>query len=88
MKIEVSLDDLFDEIEDRCGEDEEAEIQLLAEKVLKKRGVKPLEGGEHYTQAQRDLIYEEFIPNELFFRDIFELIYDNMKIGMENEVAK
>jgi len=73
----IFLQYLYD---DHCGN-----IQILAEKLLKKEGIK--EAGEYYSNEQVDEKLSEYLPeNRDLFTNIAYGLLENLENQMENDL--
>lgn len=78
MKIEINIDTIYDYLSD----EEQEKLNMLAEMVLKNRGV---EGNDvvGYTMRQRDELIKEVMPSNLEIKElvskiIYKLLINNL----------
>lgn len=91
--MEITINFEPEEFYNFFGEDQDAQLNLLAEQIMKTRGTYPSqdnEGDDKYpTQAQRDEIIDEFIPQPKdLLEEIAILLLEHTYRNMNNEVRK
>ena len=80
MDIELDADSFIGWLDS----DQEETLNILAEKILRKR--KEEKSEEFFSAKQWERIIGEFMPETLDMDELIEIIYKSTKGSMENEV--
>lgn len=80
MDIELDADSFIEWLDS----DQEETLNILAEKILRKRKEEKPE--EFFSAKQWERIIGEFMPETLDMDELIEIIYKSTKGSMENEI--
>jgi hypothetical protein len=84
FEVDISTTDF---VENHLLESQEICLNILAEEILKKRGVEPDEEGFYHGDEWIEVI-DEFMPDKVDMKPLINELYEQTKLNMLKEVEK